>query len=168
MEFRRVLFRSRCLCRGYLEPRDPPWPVCSLAPLRPLGQPTHPLLADKRERLRDRDKHHPAPRHFVEPHDKCCVSFGRLFRPNQQSEHSRCLLSIAQMIALPGGHPLLETALIQPLRLLEPLSIGDLRLANRVFMAPLTRCRASAGRVPNALMRDYYRSEERRVGKECR
>ena len=23
-------------------------------------------------------------------------------------------------------------------------------------MAPLTRCRASAGRVPNALMRDYY------------
>jgi 2,4-dienoyl-CoA reductase-like NADH-dependent reductase (Old Yellow Enzyme family) len=42
------------------------------------------------------------------------------------------------------------------LKLLEPLSIGDLKLANRVFMAPLTRCRASAGRVPNALMRDYY------------
>src|ERR1035441_3493001 len=41
-------------------------------------------------------------------------------------------------------------------RLLEPLAIGDLRLANRVFMAPLTRCRASAGRVPNTLMRDYY------------
>lgn len=41
-------------------------------------------------------------------------------------------------------------------RLLEPLSIGGLRLANRVFMAPLTRCRASAGRVPNTLMRDYY------------
>ena len=41
-------------------------------------------------------------------------------------------------------------------RLLEPLSIGGLQLANRVFMAPLTRCRASAGRVPNALMRDYY------------
>lgn len=42
------------------------------------------------------------------------------------------------------------------LKLLEPLSLGDLRLANRVFMAPLTRCRASAGRVPNAMMRDYY------------
>ena len=42
------------------------------------------------------------------------------------------------------------------LKLLEPLSIGELRLANRIFMAPLTRCRASAGRVPNALMRDYY------------
>src|ERR1039457_7216860 len=41
-------------------------------------------------------------------------------------------------------------------RLLEPLAIGDLHLANRVFMAPLTRCRASAGRVPNTLMRDYY------------
>ncbi len=40
--------------------------------------------------------------------------------------------------------------------LLEPLSIGDLRLTNRIFMAPLTRCRASAGRVPNAMMRDYY------------
>ena len=41
-------------------------------------------------------------------------------------------------------------------RLLEPLAIGGLRLSNRVFMAPLTRCRASAGRVPNTLMRDYY------------
>jgi len=44
----------------------------------------------------------------------------------------------------------------EPLRLLEPIRIGDLQLANRVFMAPLTRCRASAGRVPNALMRDSY------------
>ena len=44
----------------------------------------------------------------------------------------------------------------EPSRLLEPLNIGALRLANRVFMAPLTRCRASPGRVPNTLMRDYY------------
>ena len=42
------------------------------------------------------------------------------------------------------------------LRLLEPMLIGDLHLRNRIFMAPLTRCRASAGRVPNTLMRDYY------------
>jgi 2,4-dienoyl-CoA reductase-like NADH-dependent reductase (Old Yellow Enzyme family) len=42
------------------------------------------------------------------------------------------------------------------LKLLEPLALGELRLANRIFMAPLTRCRASAGRVPNDLMRDYY------------
>ncbi len=34
--------------------------------------------------------------------------------------------------------------------------MGDLQLRNRIFMAPLTRCRASAGRVPNTLMRDYY------------
>ena len=44
----------------------------------------------------------------------------------------------------------------EQLRLLEPIEIGDLRLPNRMFMAPLTRCRASAGRVPNTLMRDYY------------
>lgn len=42
------------------------------------------------------------------------------------------------------------------LKLLEPLSLGGWKLANRVIMAPLTRCRASAGRVPNAMMRDYY------------
>lgn len=42
------------------------------------------------------------------------------------------------------------------MKLLEPLSLGELKLANRVFMAPLTRCRASVGRVPNELMRDYY------------
>ena len=42
------------------------------------------------------------------------------------------------------------------LKLLEPIAIGELRLANRVFMSPLTRCRASAGRVPNALMRECY------------
>lgn len=41
-------------------------------------------------------------------------------------------------------------------RLLEPIKLGDLHLTNRIFMAPLTRCRTSAGRVPNALMRDYY------------
>jgi len=40
--------------------------------------------------------------------------------------------------------------------LFEPLRLGDLVLPNRVLMAPLTRCRASAGRVPNALMAEYY------------
>ena len=44
----------------------------------------------------------------------------------------------------------------EKLKLLEPITIRDLRLKNRVFMAPLTRCRASAGRVPNTLMREYY------------
>ncbi|HEX5790217.1 MAG TPA: alkene reductase [Luteolibacter sp.] len=40
--------------------------------------------------------------------------------------------------------------------LFEPLQVGALRLPNRVIMAPLTRCRASEGRVPNAMMAEYY------------
>jgi 2,4-dienoyl-CoA reductase-like NADH-dependent reductase (Old Yellow Enzyme family) len=40
--------------------------------------------------------------------------------------------------------------------LFDPVQIGAWLLPNRLVMAPLTRCRASAGRVPNALMRDYY------------
>jgi 2,4-dienoyl-CoA reductase-like NADH-dependent reductase (Old Yellow Enzyme family) len=43
------------------------------------------------------------------------------------------------------------------LTLLDPITIGDWRLPNRIVMAPLTRCRASPGRVPNALMAEYYR-----------
>jgi len=41
--------------------------------------------------------------------------------------------------------------------LLDPLKLGALQLPNRVIMAPLTRCRASEGRVPNVLMAEYYR-----------
>lgn len=40
--------------------------------------------------------------------------------------------------------------------LFEPLPLGDLALPNRVIMAPLTRQRASPGRVPNNMMLDYY------------
>ena len=40
--------------------------------------------------------------------------------------------------------------------LFDPITIGDLQLANRIIMAPLTRCRADEGRVPNALMAEYY------------
>lgn len=40
--------------------------------------------------------------------------------------------------------------------LLDPITIGDLSLRNRVILAPLTRCRASERRVPNALMAEYY------------
>jgi 2,4-dienoyl-CoA reductase-like NADH-dependent reductase (Old Yellow Enzyme family) len=40
--------------------------------------------------------------------------------------------------------------------LFEPLQAGAFALKNRVVLAPLTRCRASAGRVPNDLMREYY------------
>jgi 2,4-dienoyl-CoA reductase-like NADH-dependent reductase (Old Yellow Enzyme family) len=41
--------------------------------------------------------------------------------------------------------------------LFDPIAIGDLNLPNRVFMAPMTRNRATMpGRVPNALMKEYY------------
>jgi 2,4-dienoyl-CoA reductase-like NADH-dependent reductase (Old Yellow Enzyme family) len=41
-------------------------------------------------------------------------------------------------------------------QLFDPIQVGDLVWPNRVVMAPLTRCRASDGRVPNALMAEYY------------
>ena len=40
--------------------------------------------------------------------------------------------------------------------LFTPLQAGAFHLPNRLVMAPLTRCRASAGRVPNAMMAEYY------------
>src|SRR5215210_5543020 len=42
--------------------------------------------------------------------------------------------------------------------LFDPIQVKDLRLPNRIIMAPLTRSRAIGGaRVPNALMAQYYR-----------
>lgn len=40
--------------------------------------------------------------------------------------------------------------------LFDPIKIGDLELPNRIVMAPLTRCRAEPGRIPGALMAEYY------------
>lgn len=40
--------------------------------------------------------------------------------------------------------------------LFSPLKLGVLTVPNRVFMAPLTRCRANAEHVPSALMAEYY------------
>ena len=40
--------------------------------------------------------------------------------------------------------------------LFRPMRLGEIDLPNRIIMAPLTRCRASEGRVPNALMKEYY------------
>lgn len=40
--------------------------------------------------------------------------------------------------------------------LFQPLTVGALELPNRLVMAPLTRSRADEGRVPNALMQEYY------------
>ncbi len=41
--------------------------------------------------------------------------------------------------------------------LFDPLRVGALNLPNRIVMAPLTRQRAEAVRVPNKLMAEYYR-----------
>lgn len=40
--------------------------------------------------------------------------------------------------------------------LFEKLQLGPITLPNRIFMAPLTRCRAEAGHVPGPLMAEYY------------
>ena len=40
--------------------------------------------------------------------------------------------------------------------LFDPIQMGDVRLSNRIVMAPLTRCRAGEGRAPNPLMAEYY------------
>jgi N-ethylmaleimide reductase len=40
--------------------------------------------------------------------------------------------------------------------LFQPYQLGDLTLANRIVMAPLTRSRAGAGDVPTPLMATYY------------
>jgi N-ethylmaleimide reductase len=41
--------------------------------------------------------------------------------------------------------------------LFDPYRLGDIDIANRIAMAPLTRNRASAGQVPNDMMVEYYR-----------
>jgi len=40
--------------------------------------------------------------------------------------------------------------------LFQSLQAGAFLFPNRIIMAPLTRCRASEGRVPNAMMAEYY------------
>ncbi len=40
--------------------------------------------------------------------------------------------------------------------LFSPLTLGALSVPNRIFMAPLTRCRADAEHVPTSLMAEYY------------
>ena len=40
--------------------------------------------------------------------------------------------------------------------LFNPLQVGSLTLPNRILLAPLTRARADAGHMPNALMAEYY------------
>ena len=41
--------------------------------------------------------------------------------------------------------------------LFDPITIGAITAPNRIFMAPLTRTRATDGHVPTDLMIEYYR-----------
>ncbi|MGB6308002.1 MAG: alkene reductase [Steroidobacteraceae bacterium] len=41
-------------------------------------------------------------------------------------------------------------------KLFDPIQVGDLRLPNRIIMAPLTRSRAGLSRIANRLMAEYY------------
>jgi 2,4-dienoyl-CoA reductase-like NADH-dependent reductase (Old Yellow Enzyme family) len=41
--------------------------------------------------------------------------------------------------------------------LFDPIRVGDLRLPNRILMAPMTRLRASTDNIPTPLMVEYYR-----------
>ncbi len=45
---------------------------------------------------------------------------------------------------------------MNPSSLFTPLTIGNLQLKNRIAMAPMTRGRAGAERVPNDIMANYY------------
>jgi N-ethylmaleimide reductase len=42
------------------------------------------------------------------------------------------------------------------MNLLTPYKLGDLKLSNRMVMAPMTRCRAISGNVPGPLSVTYY------------
>ena len=42
-------------------------------------------------------------------------------------------------------------------KLLQPLQVGDIRLPNRVVMAPLTRLRGTVDHLPTPVMIEYYR-----------
>tara|TARA_B110000208_G_scaffold189942_1_gene252665 strand:- start:11401 stop:12498 length:1098 start_codon:yes stop_codon:yes gene_type:complete len=41
-------------------------------------------------------------------------------------------------------------------KLLDPTTLGDLDLKNHIAMAPMTRARSGADRIPNTLMAEYY------------
>lgn len=44
--------------------------------------------------------------------------------------------------------------------LFSPITLGAVSAPNRIFMAPLTRCRAEAGNVPGDLNAEYYRQRD--------
>ena len=53
----------------------------------------------------------------------------------------------------PSGRQHIET---QMTSMFEPITIGAISCPNRIFMAPLTRARATRTHVPTPIMADYY------------
>jgi N-ethylmaleimide reductase len=49
-----------------------------------------------------------------------------------------------------------KTSIMTTLKLLSPATLGEIELANRVILAPLTRCRAGDGYVPQPINAVYY------------
>jgi 2,4-dienoyl-CoA reductase-like NADH-dependent reductase (Old Yellow Enzyme family) len=64
-----------------------------------------------------------------------------------------------QSCKIGGSNPSISSTPIKELimsKLFSPLKLGSLTLPNRIIMAPLTRARSTASRVPNDLMAEYY------------
>jgi 2,4-dienoyl-CoA reductase-like NADH-dependent reductase (Old Yellow Enzyme family) len=53
-----------------------------------------------------------------------------------------------------SGYTLFEGVLVP--NLFDPIQIGDLLLPNRIWMAPLTRLRATENHIPTPMMAEYY------------
>jgi N-ethylmaleimide reductase len=55
-----------------------------------------------------------------------------------------------------GSNAAIMTATHPPATLFDPVVVGEVRLANRIVMAPLTRNRAGAGLAPGPFAAEYY------------
>ena len=64
------------------------------------------------------------------------------------------MMSMLGALVMPSAYASLGDQ--SELSLFDAVSLGDMRLANRIVMAPLTRGRAGESRTPNALMSEYY------------
>ena len=64
------------------------------------------------------------------------------------------MMGMLGALAMPAAYARLGEE--SELSLFDAVSVGDLKLANRIVMAPLTRGRAGESRTPNPLMAEYY------------
>ncbi len=64
------------------------------------------------------------------------------------------MMGMLGALAMPAAYARLGDE--SELSLFDAVSVGDLKLANRIVMAPLTRGRAGESRTPNPLMAEYY------------